>query len=192
MGEPATIQHLSAAEYLEWERAQVDKHEYHAGEVFAMAGGSPRHNFLSGAMVVQLTTALRGKRCHVLSSDMRIAATPTKRYFYADAVAACGGVQLEPGTSDVLTNPQIVVEVLSPSTEAYDRGDKWEAYQRLPSLMDYLLVSQAAAHIEHFQREADGSWRYRLVEAGQSVTLSNGATLAVDAVYEGAFELPAA
>jgi len=192
MGQPAAMQHLSASAYLAWERAQVDKHEYHAGEVFAMAGGSPRHNFLSGAVLAELRSALRGKGCHVFTPDMRIAAAPTKRYVYADVVAACGGAQMEPGTSDVLANPQVVVEVLSQGTEAYDRGDKWEAYQRLPSLLDYLLVSQAVAHIEHFQREADGSWRYRLVEAGQLVTLSNGATLAVDAVYEGAFELPAA
>lgn len=110
---------------------------------------------------------------------------------YADAVVACGGVEMEAGTTDVLANPKVVVEVLSRSTEAYDRGDKWDAYQRLPSLTDYLLVSQGAAQVEHFQREADGSWRYRLIEAGQMVTLSNGAALAIDAVYEGAFDLAA-
>jgi Uma2 family endonuclease len=75
------------------------------------------------------------------------------------------------------------------STEAYDRGEKWDAYQRLPSLTDYVLVSQTAKSIEHYQREADGSWRYGRLEGGDSVTLSNGAAVAVDAVYEGAFEL---
>ena len=99
--------------------------------------------------------------------------------------------EMEPGTSDVLAAPRIIVEVLSRSTEAYDRGDKWESYQRLPSLSDYLLVSQTARQIEHFQREADGSWRYRLVEVGGTLMLGNGATVAVDAVYEGAFELAA-
>jgi Uma2 family endonuclease len=189
MGVAATSQPLSAAEYLEWERTQPTKHEYHLGEVFAMAGGSPRHNLLSSAVGAELRAALRGKGCHVLSSDQRISARQGERYVYADAVVACGGLQMEPGTNDVLASPKIIVEVLSRSTEAYDRGEKWESYQRLPSLSDYLLVSQAAKQVEHYQRETDGSWRYRLLEAGDVVTLGNAATVAVDAVYEGAFEL---
>jgi len=191
MGDAATIQPLTAAAYLQWEREQPEKHELHHGEVFAKAGGSPRHNFLSGALGAELRNALRGKGCHVLTSDQRIAAKPGERYVYADAVAACDGAQMEAGTGDVLANPKIIVEVLSRSTEAYDRGDKWESYQRLASLADYLLVSQAARQIEHFQREADGSWRYRMIEAGDVVTLGNGATLAIDAVYEDAFALAA-
>jgi Uma2 family endonuclease len=104
-------------------------------------------------------------------------------------VAVCGALQTEPGTVDVLVNPRIVVEVLSRSTEAYDRGDKWEAYQKAASLTDYLLVAQGAARIEHYRREGDGSWRYRLHGAGGTLTLTNGATLSVDAVYEGAFDM---
>lgn len=190
MGHAAASQPLSAAEYLAWEREQPGKHEYHLGEVFAMAGGSPRHNFLANAAGAELRACLRGKKCHVLSADQRISARQGERYVYADAVAACGGARMEPGTNDVLANPTIVVEVLSRSTEAYDRGEKWDAYQRLPSLTDYLLVSQTTTQIEHYQREPDGSWRYRLHEAGGTLTLSNGASLAVGAVYEGAFELP--
>lgn len=191
MGDAATISEMSPADYLVWERTQPAKHEYHLGEVFAMAGGSPRHNFLSGGMVGELRAALRGKGCHVLTSDQRIAAEPGRRYVYADSVAVCGPMKTEPGTTDVLANPRILVEVLSRSTETYDRGDKWEAYQRLPSLTDYLLVAQASVRVEHYQREAEGSWRYRVLGAGDTVTLSNGATLSVDAVYEGAFELAA-
>jgi Uma2 family endonuclease len=191
MGQAATSRLASAVEYLAWERVQPEKHEYRRGEVFATGGGSLRHNFLSGAMGAELHGALRGKGCHVLSPGQRISARPGEHYVYADAVVVCGVPQTEPGTSDVLANPKVVVEVLSPSTEAYDRGDKWEAYQRLPSVTDYVLVSQAAAQIEHYQREADGSWRYRLVEAGDVVTLGNGAVVAVDAVYEGAFDLAA-
>jgi Uma2 family endonuclease len=189
MGDAAAIQHMSAAEYLAWERLQPTKHEYHLGEVFAMAGGSLRHNFLSGALVAELRAALRGKGCHVLTSDQRIAAKPNERYVYSDAVVVCGPIQTEPGTSDVLSNPRFLVEVLSKSTEAYDRGEKWEAYQRLPSLTDYMLVAQTSVRIEHYQREADGSWRYRELTAGDTLTLANGATLAIDAVYEGAFDL---
>ncbi len=189
MGEAAPIQNLSALEFLAWERAQPTKHEYHRGKVFAMAGGSPRHNFLSLAVGAELRAAIRGKGCQVLSSDQRISAKQGDRYVYADGVVVCGEIRMEPGTTDVLANPKVVVEVLSRSTEAYDRGEKWEAYQRLPSLTDYLLVSQASAQIEHYQREADGSWQYRLIEASGVVTLGNGAVVSVDAVYEGAFDL---
>jgi len=182
---------MSAADYLAWERTQSEKHEFHLGEVFAMAGGSHRHNFLSGAMVAELRAALRGKGCVVFTSDERISIEQGQRYVYADAVAVCGAVKTEAGTSDVLTNPRILVEVLSRNTEAYDRGAKWEAYQALDSLSDYLLVAQGAARVEHYRREADGSWRYRVHGAGEALVLTNEATLSVDAIYEGAFDLSA-
>jgi Uma2 family endonuclease len=191
MADPATRKHMSAAEYLDWERTQASKHEFHRGEVFAMAGGSPRHNFLSSAVGAELRAALRGKRCHVLSPDQRIAAKPGERYVYADSVVTCGGAQLEPGTADVLANPTIIVEVLSRSTERYDRGEKWQAYQRLASVTDYVLVTEASVRIEHYQREAEGSWTYRELGPGDTLRLANGAALSVDLVYESAFELDA-
>lgn len=191
MADAAELLKMTAAEYLAWERDQPDRHEYHLGEVFALAGGSPRHNFLSGAMIAELRGALRGKGCHVLTSDQRISAEPGQRYVYADSVVVCGTMKTEPGTTDVLASPRIVVEVLARSSEAYDRGDKWESHQRLASLTDYLLVAQAAARVEHYQREADGSWRYRMSGPGDTVTLANGAVLTVDAIYEGAFDLVA-
>ncbi len=182
---------MTAADYLVWEREQLDKHEYHLGEVFAMAGGSPRHNFLASAIGAELRAALRSRRCHLLSSDQRISAGQGERYVYADAVAVCGGLKTEAGHADVLVNPSVVVEVLSRSTETYDRGEKWEAYQRLTSLTDYLLVGQGAARVEHYRRQDDGSWSYRVLGPGASIALSNGATVSIDAVYEGAFELEA-
>ncbi|WP_437820368.1 Uma2 family endonuclease [Sorangium sp. So ce1078] len=189
MGDAATMRNMSAADYLAWERSQPAKHEYHLGEVFAMAGGSPRHNFLSGAMIAELRAAVRGKGGHVLTSDQRISAEQGQRYVYADSVVVCGPMEMEPGTSDVLANPRILVEVLSQSTETYDRGRKWAAYQRVASLTDYVLVAQTSVRVEHYRREADGSWRYRVLEAGDTLTLANGATVSIDAVYEGAFEL---
>lgn len=192
MVQPAAIQHMSAAEYLAWERGQLEKHEFHRGEVFAMAGGSVRHNFLANAIGAELRAAFRGKKCHVLSPDQKVAIVPGERFVYPDAVVVCDGAETDSLAKDVLANPRILVEVLSPTTESYDRGEKWEAYQRLPSVKDYLLISQASVRVEHYQREADGSWKYRLLEAGGTVTLTNGATIAVDAVYDGAFELPAA
>ncbi|MBI4953592.1 MAG: Uma2 family endonuclease [Myxococcales bacterium] len=190
MAEAAAARAMTAAEYLAWERAEVGKHEYHRGAVFAMAGGSPRHNYLSNAIGAELRAALRGAGCHAFSSDQRISAEAGERYVYADAVAVCGAVRTEPGHGDVLANPTIVVEVLSQSTEAYDRGEKWQAYQRLASLTDYILVAQGAARIEHYRRDGN-AWRYRELGPGDRLELSNGAVLAVDAVYEGAFELEA-
>lgn len=189
MTDTATAKSMSAAEYLAWEREQADKHEFHNGEVFAMAGGSPRHNRLAARLLIQLSAATAENGCEPLTSDQRIAAEPLKRYVYADVVLVCGPLQTEPAARDVLTNPAVIVEVLSPSTEAYDRGIKWQAYQRLPSLTDYLLVSQAQPLIEHYRREADGSWRYLVYKAGDTITLANGARLAIDPIYEGTFEL---
>ncbi|MEI8254777.1 MAG: Uma2 family endonuclease [Deltaproteobacteria bacterium] len=191
MGDPAATQRMTAAQYLDWERLQPSKHEFHLGEVYAMAGGSPRHNSLSSAVGAELRAATRARGCHTFSSDQRIAATQSDRYVYADVVVTCGPVQLEPGTTDVLANPSIVVEVLSPATQTYDRGDKWEAYQRLASLTDYLLVAQSSVRVEHYQRESGGSWRYRTLAAGETITLANGAVLTVDAIYDGAFDLDA-
>lgn len=189
MTDAAPVHRMSAAAYLEWERQQIAKHEFHRGEVFAMAGGSPRHNFLSAAAAAELRAAVREAAVVVLSSDQRICADAGERYVYADAVVVCGGVQTETGTTDVLRNPSVIVEVLSPGTEAYDRATKWEAYQQLPSLTDYLLIAQAHVRVEHYRREADGSWRYEVLGAGGTIRLSGEVAVDVDAVYAGAFAL---
>lgn len=181
---------MTAEEFLAWERGQADRHEFDEGEVFAMAGGSPRHNALCVAVAGELRVALRGSDCRVLGSDQRISARFQSKYFYPDASVVCGEVDLEEGTRDVMTNPRVVVEVLSASTEAHDRGAKWDGYRRLASLQDYLLVSQREASIAHYQRLEDGAWRYLVVGPGERIVLSNGADLQVDAVYEGVFELP--
>jgi Uma2 family endonuclease len=179
---------LTAEEYLAWEREQVDKHEFFQGEVFAMAGGSPRHNELCGNVIFALKTALQSRGCRVLPSDQRVSFMARTRYVYPDVSVTCGALELE--GNDVLLNPQILVEVLSSSTEQYDRGLEWEGYQRLASLTDYVLVSQAEPRIEHFQRASDGSWTYRAAEAGGRVVLSNGATLVVDDIFARVFDLP--
>jgi Uma2 family endonuclease len=124
-----------------------------------------------------------------MNSDQRVSAKQGERYVYPDVVVVCGGMRSEADTKDVLANPTVIVEVLSRSTEAYDRGEKWEAYQRLASLTDYVLVAQAAVRVEHYAREADGSWKYREHGPGARFTLTNGASISVDAVYEGAFDV---
>jgi Uma2 family endonuclease len=186
MGRVATHSHMSADEYLAWEREQSSKHEYFHGEVFAMAGASPRHNALCGRIITIASNAMPG--CVVMTSDQRVTMANRGRYVYPDVSIVCGGVEIE--TGDVLTNPTILVEVLSASTEQYDRGLKWEGYQRLTALADYVIVSQAEPRIEHYRRAADGSWTYRAAGSGGRVTLSTGVDLIVDELFAGVLDLP--
>jgi Uma2 family endonuclease len=181
---------LSPVEFLTWEREQAVRHEFFCGEVFAMAGGSPRHNALCSSVNARLHESLRDRGCNVFTSDQRVGVGAGERYVYPDITVICGSLELEAGTLDVVANPTILVEVLSGSTEQYDRGLKWEGYQRLPSLMDYVLVSQTEPRIEHFRRESSGSWVYRSAVSGERVTFSNGASLDVDAVFARVLQLP--
>ena len=177
---------MSAEEYLAWERREERKHEYFEGEVYAKAGGSPRHNRLSSKITTALETALGG-RCHVFSSDQRIRSRD-RRYVYPDVSVVCDAPVIE--QEDVLVNPTIIVEILSSTTEQYDRGLKWDGYQMLASLTDYVLVSQERARIEHFARTPDGRWVYTSANAGERIRLTNGTWLDIDAIFAGVFELP--
>jgi Uma2 family endonuclease len=179
---------MTADEYLAWEREQPVRHEFYHGEVFAMAGGSMRHNALCGRIIESLGVQLRG-RCVVLTSDQRVVAAQRTRYVYPDVSVVCGPVLADPGTKDVLSNPTLLVEVLSSTTEQYDRGLKWEGYQRIESLTDYVLVSQAVPRIEHFRRDRTRTWVYQFAAAGERLALSSGVELDVDAIFAGVMEL---
>jgi Uma2 family endonuclease len=148
-----------------------------------------RHNALCARVIESLGAQLRG-RCIVLTSDQRVVAARRDRYVYPDTSVVCGPHVTEPGASDVLANPMILVEVLSSSTEQHDRGLKWEGYQRIESLTDYVLVSQAEPRIEHFRRDRTRTWLYQFAGVGERLVLSNEAVLDVDAIFAGAFELP--
>ena len=189
VGRVAERSHLSGAEYLAWERLQPVRHEFFHGEVFAMAGGSLRHNALSASVTAALYGAMRGRGCVVLSSDQRVGMDAGDRYVYPDVTVVCEAVVLVAGTSDVVANPTILVEVLSSSTEQYDRGLKWEGYQRLDALTDYVLVSQSEPRIEHFRRDRDGSWIYRSARPGQRIILSAGVELNVDEIFANVLAL---
>jgi Uma2 family endonuclease len=189
MGRVAARSRLTSAEYLAWEREQVDKHEYHAGDVFAMAGGSPRHNWIAGNVQSILKRRLDDK-CFTFTSDQRIVFDDGRRYVYPDVSVVCGSLILQDGTNDVVVNPSVLVEVLSSTTEQYDRGLKWEGYQRLASLTDYLLVAQHEVRVEHYLRAPDRGWFYRTYGASERFVLAGGAQLDVDAMYARAFELP--
>lgn len=186
MGRIAARSKMTADEYLAWEREQPTKHEFFQGEVFAMAGGSPRHNALCARIIAHASSAPNG--CVVLTSDQRVSMADRSRYAYPDVSVVCGLVQLE--ANDVLVNPTILVEVLSAATEQYDRGFKWEGYQRIEALADYVLVSQSEPRMEHFRRADDGSWTYRAAGPGERVSLSSGIALVVDEVFAGMFALP--
>lgn len=189
MARIAERSHLTPDEYLAWERVQPVRHEFYRGEVFAMAGASMRHNALCARIIEAFGAQLRD-RCVVLTSDQRVVGANRDRYVYPDISIVCGPVLVEPGSSDVLVNPTIIVEVLSSSTEQYDRGLKWDGYQRIESLTDYLLVSQSEPRLEHFHREHPRTWLYQRISAGERLALSNGASLDIDAIFAGLFALP--
>lgn len=151
---------LTPEEYLAIERRSEFKSEYFAGEAFAMAGGTKRHNLVAGNINRILGTQLLERECNVYNSDMRVKIPSVGKYTYPDASVACADEQFEDEDEDTLLNPVVIIEVLSKSTEAYDRGKKWEHYQRLESLRDYLLVSQTAYRVERFTRQRGGSWNY--------------------------------
>ncbi|HLF83648.1 MAG TPA: Uma2 family endonuclease [Blastocatellia bacterium] len=150
---------LTPEEYLAIERRSEFKSEYFDGEMFAMAGGSKRHNLVAGNINRILGTQLLERDCNVYNSDMRVKITSVGKYTYPDASVACADEQFEDEDEDTLLNPIVIIEVLSKSTEAYDRGKKWEHYQRLDSLRDYLLVSQTP-RAEQFTRQRGGTWSY--------------------------------
>jgi Uma2 family endonuclease len=152
---------LTPEEYLVRERLAETKSEYYQGEVFAMAGASERHNLIVTNLVVSLVTRLRGRNCRVYSSDMRLLVHETGLYTYPDVVVACGKPILAEAEGDVLTNPALIIEVLSESTKDYDRGGKFHQYIRIPSLQEYLTVSQAEMMIDQSVRQPDNSWRIR-------------------------------
>lgn len=145
-------------EYLALERASEEKHEYLAGRMYAMAGGSKRHNRIAGSTYAALYAQLRRRNCIVYPSDMRVKSLQTGLYTYPDITIVCGTEQFEDDTEDTLLNPTIIIEVLSPSTEKYDRGKKFQHYRTIFSLREYILISQDDYQIERFTRQADNTW----------------------------------
>jgi Uma2 family endonuclease len=182
----AALQLLTAAEYLEIERAAETKSEFYDGRMFAMAGASLEHVLLAGNVAGVLSNQLRGRAFRVLGSDLRVKVSATGLYTYPDVSVVCGQPHLEDAYRDTLLNPVLIVEVLSPSTEAYDRGDKFAQYRWLESLQEYVLISQDRCRIERYLRQKDGQeWLYTAVSdpAGSITLASIGCELALAEVY---------
>ncbi len=146
----------SPAEYLALEREAPYKSEYINGQIYAMAGASEPHNLIALNTAADINFQFRGRRCRAYANDMRVKISATRMYTYPDIVAVCEELRFEDGRRDTLVNPTVIVEVLSPSSEAYDRGEKFAHYRRLDSLMDYVLVAQDKVRVEHYTRQGDG------------------------------------
>jgi Uma2 family endonuclease len=182
----AAVQLLTEAEYLEIERAATTKSEFYNGRMFAMSGAKLEHVLITGNIAAELRASLRGRSCRVLPNDMRVKVSASGLYTYPDVSVVCGEPILEDERGDTLLNPVLIVEVLSPSTEAYDRGDKFAQYQWIESLQEYVLVSQDRCRIERYIRhEEEKDWLYTAVsEPSGSITLASiGCELALAEVY---------
>ena len=179
---------LTYEEYVARERTSEAKHEYVAGELFAMAGAKRAHNLISGNVVTILNTQLRDRPCLVFNSGVRVR-TGDLVGAYPDVSALCGRPAFLDEGEDDLLNPTVIVEVLSDSTERYDRGEKFEHYQTVPSFREYVLASSTRPRIEVFTRQDDGGWLLRAYGPGEVAGMSSlDVSLAVDEVYRKVFD----
>jgi Uma2 family endonuclease len=152
---------ISQVEYLRRERLAAFRSEYHRGHVLAMAGTSRNHSRIVTNLSTSLDIQLRAQGCNVYANELRASVLGGEHYVYPDLVVTCSEEKFEDDEFDILLNPLVVFEVLSPSTEAYDRGEKFQLYQTIPSLREYVLVSQSTRRLEVFRKQPDGSGLYQ-------------------------------
>lgn len=150
--------HYSVDDYFAVEATSTIKHEYYQGEIFAMAGASVAHNDITASVLATLRVALRGTGCRAFGSDLRLR-TPEGLYTYPDVMVICGHIELTPDRPDTVTNPVLLVEVLSDATRDYDRGEKFTLYKAIPSLREYLLIEQNQVAVDYRQRQEPNEWR---------------------------------
>ena len=178
-------QYFSFAEYLELEEIAAVKHEFLGGHVWAMAGGTPAHAAIAANVIALLSAQLRGRPCRVFTSDLRIRVLATGLGTYPDVTVVCGQLETDPADprGNTVTNPLVLVEVLSPSTEEYDRGEKLAHYQRIPSLAEIVLIAHNDRRLEVWRREGD-RWTLDVFRADERAQLASiGSELAVAEVY---------
>jgi Uma2 family endonuclease len=170
-------------EFVRLEEYSNVRHEYLAGQIYAMAGGTPEHGTWAANVIGLLTAQLRGRSCRVQTSDVRIRVRATGLDTYPDVSVVCGHAERDAEDPDAIVNPTVLVEILSPSTEEYDRGEKFEHYRRIPSLREVVLVAHDGPRVEVF-RAGEGDWISISAERGQTVRLESlGCDLPVDEVY---------
>lgn len=179
--------YISPKEYLAFEREAREKHELINGEIRAMAGASEKHNIIAGNLFGEVYVQLKDTKCRAFASDMRVKAVSAKKsdYYYPDIVIVCGERKFEDGKRDVLTNPQIVVEIASKSTRLRDRHEKLESYFKLKSLSDYVLIEQDQLLIQHFSRIDEKNWKVRLLNeiADELMLNSIGCRVSLTEIY---------
>ncbi len=177
--------YVTYADFVALEAASETRHEWLDGIIYDMSGGTLTHSRLKARVNYLLSQHLEGKRCAVLDSDMAIRILATGLLTYSDVAVLCAKPEMDPENKNALTNPRVIVEVLSDSTESYDRGEKFAHYQRIPSLMEYVLVSQNEPCIEVYRRTTSGKWELlEKVHAGQTAHLTSiECDLDVDRVY---------
>jgi Uma2 family endonuclease len=158
--EPAPkYDYISAEQYLEMERASNEKHEYYKGEVFAMSGASLRHNIIAGNININIAPFLKGKGCRIYGSDLRIHIPENTLYTYPDFSIICGKAETTDTFTDNVTNPAVILEILSKSTRDYDRGTKFHLYRGIKTLKEYILIDSTSISVELFMRQEDNSWK---------------------------------
>jgi Uma2 family endonuclease len=195
MGIPKLEPRFTVDQYLASERQAEERHVYLDGAIYAMAGESSEHGDITVSLVLILGAQLRGTSCRVRTKDTKVRSGPepmpgssTSGFFsYPDVLVVCGELEFHDSFEDVILNPKVIIEALSPSTEAFDRGEKFNRYQSWnPSLTDYLLVSQEQPRIEHYHRQADGSWTYQRYEGLEAIVPlpSIGCSLRLAEVYD--------
>ena len=174
-------------QYLEMERASVDRSEYFNGEIYAMSGGSWNHMKITFNLSRNLGNGLEGGPCQIGFNDFKIRIRNGKAYAYPDIFGLCTPPEFAPQSDDILLNPEMIMEVLSPSTEKFDRGLKFAYYQQIPTLKEYLLVSQVEARIEQYVRQSDDTWILHIHRSMEEVVTlaSMGYAFRLSVAYEG-------
>jgi Uma2 family endonuclease len=182
--------YLTPEEYLALERQAMYKSEYFNGAVYAMSGASFNHNVIVSNIIIELGQQLRGRPCSALPSDIKVRMPDSRKFFYPDVTVVCGEPQFHDERTDVLLNPILIIEVLSESTAAFDRGDKFQAYQQMESLKEYLLISQDKKIIEQYVRQTREVWNYTAaIGLESSLSLpSIECTLSLSTVYDKVME----
>ncbi len=183
MTQPALERHYTYAEYLELEASSALKHEWLGGRAYAMSGGTPEHSAMAANVIRTLGNQLAGQPCRVFTSDLRVRVPATGLATHPDVTVVCGQLECDEEDPNAATNPVVVVEVLSPSTERYDREEKFAHFRRLRSLRAYVLVSHEERRIEVFTRNDDGSWTLRETREGAAKIEPIQVELRVDDVY---------
>lgn len=178
---------FSVDEYLRVEEDSAQKSEFIDGEIYAMSGGSLEHNRLVRNLLFELHSRLKGSRCEVLPSDMRLFVEEQRLLTYPDLMVLCGRPKFLENRKDTVTDATLIVEVLSSKTASYDRGEKFVRYRSLPSFSEYLLVDQKRQHVEQHRRPQPEEWLMTEQNAGLLQLTSIGVEIPLEAIYEGVF-----